>query len=792
MLVLPSKMNQPLLTHAPAVDSGNTVTDFLPMERQRGITIQSAAITFTWPPRVSLPPSTRPKTINLIDTPGHQDFRFEVDRCLPILDGAICILDAVKGVEAHTERVWASAHEHRVPRIVYVNKMDLDGASFHRSVMQVAARLGGWPLLCQIPWWSGDEFGGVIDVIEETGYRWNKNGQKMVVPRDKLLGSSTSDLAKNLATAREKMVETLAERDSDVMDAFLNQDITPKLLKKAIRNMIRSGDASVIPVFVGSSKNNIGVELLLDAVNDYLPSPNERPALEIKIDDESHVLQELMDKEAARHPAAQDYEEIAHKGAPHHHSKKQRDREPMVESVSSVFKIFEHPQQGILCFVRVYYGSLARNVPTYNTSLEEAEKPMGVLQIAASDTHDLQSLETGHIGALRGHKKSRTGDTLITVKPSQKPPPESLRAIKIRPPIIPPPVASLAILTYSTIVTKQLHEALETISREDPSLQWTHDEDSDEFIIQGMGKLHLEVVVDTLKKRFDGADKVTAGEVQVEYREALIEPSAPQTVVFDKALAGKQGKVTCTATARPITAAEQEYLAGADKSSQTLPPGFVEKDGNFFEIHMPGRSDKFNAFRKDILAGASGALARGPRRGSPLGNTHVTITLPAEGGHISSPSPGHFSSAARLAVQRALASAHEDSKICILEPVMLARITCPEQAARFVQHDISSSAEGQVLEVRDLTASASGSSTSDQIQLDRVWAPKDPYETETGTGRRARGEAIMRMVEIVARLPLKNTLDYDAHLRKRTSARHSMSTYFGSWDRVSGAREKEL
>jgi len=170
-----------LIRHLGNVDHGNTITDFLPIERERGITIQSAAVTFNWPPRSMCSPGQEPKTINLIDTPGHQDFRYEVDRCLPVLDGAVCILDSVKGVETHTERVWQSAQLSRIPRLVYVNKLDRDGASFKRSVLEVAVRLRTLPLLCQIPWWNKDEFVGVVDVVNQAGMKFSSSGAVSLV-----------------------------------------------------------------------------------------------------------------------------------------------------------------------------------------------------------------------------------------------------------------------------------------------------------------------------------------------------------------------------------------------------------------------------------------------------------------------------------------------------------------------------------------------------------------------------------------------------------------------------------
>lgn len=285
------------------VNAGNTVTDFLDLERDRGITIQSAAITFHWPLPEACQSGTCsevvPKAINLIDTPGHQDFRFEVDKCLPILDGAVCIIDAVKGVEAHTERVWASAQDHAIPRIVYVNKLDREGASFRKSVLEVASRLHAWPLVCQVPWWERGHFVGVIDIIDRVGYKWKSETQKVSYRGDTLqrVLSGNRQLAEEIETAREKLIESLAEFDESTMELFANDPslISSQDIKDGIRRTIRSGDGKAVPVLAGASVRHIGVEQLMTAIVDYLPSPDERPDPEIRVENKILRLSELLD-----------------------------------------------------------------------------------------------------------------------------------------------------------------------------------------------------------------------------------------------------------------------------------------------------------------------------------------------------------------------------------------------------------------------------------------------------------------------------------------------------------------
>ncbi|QGA14549.1 hypothetical protein EYB26_002204 [Talaromyces marneffei] len=283
------------------VDDGSTVTDFLPAERARGITIQSAAITFHWPPLAAdgtssgpsleelesqnLPRSRASHTVNLIDTPGHADFTFEVLRSLRILDGAVCILDGVAGVEAQTEKVWHQASVYQIPRVVYVNKLDRDGAAFGRTVREVGSRLQGWPAVCQIPWFEGGNgrFTGIADVISLQGLLWKEGGDGKSVKVFDLAGLENEDkrLAEELKHARVALVELLSEHDEDMVESFFEHEdhlkVPPMTILKSLRKCLLGPEAQkIIPVFAGSSFRNMGVQPLLDAVNNLLPGPSEK------------------------------------------------------------------------------------------------------------------------------------------------------------------------------------------------------------------------------------------------------------------------------------------------------------------------------------------------------------------------------------------------------------------------------------------------------------------------------------------------------------------------------------
>jgi len=745
------------------------MTDFLPLERERGITIQSAAITFLWPPKVMCSPGQEPKTINLIDTPGHQDFRYEVDRCLPILDGAVCILDSVKGVETHTERVWQSAQLSKIPRLIYVNKLDRDGASFRRSVLEAAARLRTVPLLCQIPWWNKDEFVGLIDVVNGLGMKFSSTGSLSLVSAASIAKENPA-LRAEMDKARLNLIETLSEYDDAIMEEFLQheKDIPSGSIKQAIRRLIMDGEARFSPVFAGSSFRNMGVQPLLDAVVDYLPQPSDRPELRVIAGSKTYTLSELL-------------EQAVKKRGHHHH-------QPPIVSLAHVFKVVDDPKRGILSFARVYHGTLSRNNQMWNSHIHGYEKAQNILHVSANDYQEIQQLSTGQIGAMTGLKSARTGDTLITFPGHHgQTAPEAFRNVRVKALETPPAVAFIAIEPYSRTASDKLEDALKRLSREDPSIRWDKDEKSQQLILSGMGLLHLEVAKDRLLSHYK-IDEGSAiwGDIEVEYSECLLAPTEPHRNIFDRSLQDKNGKAACTVSIDPLEAHHHE----------TMLESSVERDGNIIHIAIPLPDNTElerlpfdpELVRQQLLNGVIAGLARGPRRNTPVRRCHVDITFDPTNDFFGPASTGgHITNAALHAVKGALREAHDKGHIGILEPFANIQIYCPEEASNVIQHDLVAARGGQVTEVlnSDFETQNDGG-----IDISKLYVPPDPYDSIQSL--RGPKKSVVRMLQINGKAPLKEMMKYDSQLRSMTGGRHSLQLSPGPFELVTGPRERAL
>jgi elongation factor G len=444
------------------VHDGAATMDWMEQEQERGITITSAATTTFW----------NGKRLNIIDTPGHVDFTIEVERSLRVLDGAVCVLDGNQGVEPQTETVWRQADKYHVPRVVFVNKMDKIGADFYRCVEEINTKVGGRPVCIQLPIGAESDFKGIIDLVR----------MKAVVWEDEALGAKyhdeeiPADLKDKAIEYRQALIEAAVELDDDVMAAYLDgvepDEATLKsLIRKAVRHI------TFIPVLCGSAFKNKGVQPLLDAVVDYLPSPVDRDAIK--------GVDVVSGEEMVRLP---------------------RDEDPFS---MLAFKIMDDPFVGSLTFARVYSGHLDSGTTVVNSTKDKKERIGRMLLMHANNREDIKEAYAGDIVALAGLKETRTGDTLCDINK-----PVILERMEF-----PEPVIEIAIEPKSKGDQEKLGLALAKLAAEDPSFRVSTDQESGQTILKGMGELHLDIKVDILRRTY----KVDAniGAPQVAYRERL-------------------------------------------------------------------------------------------------------------------------------------------------------------------------------------------------------------------------------------------------------------------------------
>ncbi len=448
-----------------SVDEGTTVTDWMVQERERGITIVAAAVSAEW----------KGYQINLIDTPGHIDFTAEVQRSLRVLDGGVVIFDAVQGVEPQSETVWRQADRYGVPRICFVNKMDRVGASYERSIQSIRERLGANPIQMQLPIGVESSFRGVVDLLEQKAIYWDDE-----LGREPRVTEIPAELREAAAEARAQLVERIAELDDELTIKFLEgEEITIPELKAALRRAVIAGKAT--PVFCGSSLRNRGVQPLLDAVVDYLPSPVDIPAVRGTNPDNPEEIVEL--------PASDD--------AP---------------LSALVFKIVTDPYVGRLAYFRVYSGVITQGQMVLNSTKGKRERIGRLLRMYADRREDITEVRAGDIGAVLGLKDTFTGDTLCS---------ES-RKIVLESISFPEPVISVAIEPKTSADQDKMGEALRKLAEEDPTFRVRTDENTGQTIISGMGELHLDIIVDRLVREF--RVQANVGRPRVAYRETITRP----------------------------------------------------------------------------------------------------------------------------------------------------------------------------------------------------------------------------------------------------------------------------
>ena len=505
------------------VHEGAATMDWMEQEQERGITITSAATTAFW----------REKRLNIIDTPGHVDFTIEVERSLRVLDGAVCVLDSNQGVEPQTETVWRQGDKYKVPRIVFANKMDKIGADFFKCLDDIKTRLGARPVAIQLPIGSEQNFKGIIDLVRMKGVVWD----------DESLGAKyhdidiPADLLEQAKKHREQMVEAAVELDDDAMTAYLEgKEPDEATLRKLIRKAVVTG--TFFPVLCGSAFKNKGVQPLLDAVVDYLPSPLDVPPIK-GVDDKGNEI-----------------------------VRKSSDSEPFA---ALAFKIMDDPFVGTITFCRIYSGTLASGTGVVNSTKERKERIGRMLLMHANNREDIKEAYAGDIVALAGLKEVRTGDTLCD---PQKP-------VILEKMDFPEPVIEIAIEPKSKADQEKLGVALTKLATEDPSFRVSTDQESGQTILKGMGELHLDIKVDILKRTY----KVDAniGAPQVAFREKITQ-RVEHSYTHKKQTGGSGQfaaiKILCepTAPGTPFEfvdeivggAVPKEYIPGVEKGLESV------------------------------------------------------------------------------------------------------------------------------------------------------------------------------------------------------------------------------
>jgi elongation factor G len=449
------------------VDEGTADMDWMQQEKERGITITSAATTCYW----------RDHTINIIDTPGHVDFTAEVERCLRVLDGVVVVFCAVGGVEPQSETVWHQADRYGVPRIAFVNKMDRIGADFFRVLEMMVSKLHTTPVPVQIPIGSENQFSGVVDLIRMKAIRWNPDDLGQTY-RFEDIPEEIADLAWE---HREKMLEELAGEDDELMEMYLEgEEIPEEMIRRVLRKATLSN--KFVPVMCGAALRNIGVQPILDAVVDYLPSPLDIPPIE----GEDPETGELIVRKAS-------------------------DDEPLS---ALIFKVIADPSVDRFIYARIYSGRLKRGQTVYNPGRKTRERVMRILRVHANKYRNISETFAGDIVALVGLKNSFTGDTIC----------DENHPILLEPMRFPEPVISIAIEPRSERERKKLEDTLKVLAVEDPTFSVEVDEESGQRIISGMGELHLEILVDRMIREF--GVQARAGKPQVAYKETITIPGS--------------------------------------------------------------------------------------------------------------------------------------------------------------------------------------------------------------------------------------------------------------------------
>ncbi|MFC1645257.1 elongation factor G [Patescibacteria group bacterium] len=660
------------------VHEGEATMDWMEQERERGITITSAATTCFW----------KDHQINIIDTPGHVDFTVEVERSLRVLDGAVAIFDGKEGVEPQSETVWRQADKYNVPRMCFINKIDKEGADFDNALKSIHDRLTPNAVAIQMPIGERDAFEGVIDLIKMKAYNFEGTMGEKVIEKE-----IPAELLEKAKTKREELVERVSETDEQLTDKYLGgEEITEEEIKIALRKAVI--DVKLIPVLTGTALRNKGVQLVLDAVLDYLPAPIDLPstkAIDANTGDDIEI--------------------------------KHSEDEPFA---ALAFKVATDPFVGQLTFFRIYSGKLKAGSYIYNSTKEQKERIGRILRMHSDQREEVEELGVGEIGALVGLKNTTTGDTLCDID----------KKVILEKMVFPEPVIDIAIEPKTKVDQERMGIALGKLSAEDPTFRVKTDEETGQTIISGMGELHLDVLVDRMKREFNVEANI--GQPQVAYRETIKGTSEAEGK-YIKQSGGRGQYGHCWIRIEPLVIEEG---AEEDEEKDSKKVGFEFsneiKGGTIPQEYIPH-------VEKGIVA----AMTNGVIAGYPM--VDIKATLYDGSFHDVDSSESAF----KVAGSMAFKSAARRANPILLEPIMKVVITTPEQFMGDVVGDVNAK-RGIVREIND------------------------------------RGEGNALIKEIESEIPLSAMFGYATQLRSMTQGRASYAMEFDKYAEVPANIAQEL
>lgn len=867
------------------VDSGSTVTDFLEQERERGITIQSAAVGPLWwtssTASSDKPAKSTAAAITLIDTPGHIDFTVEVERALRVADGCIIILDSVAGVEAQTMANWKIGQRYGVKsNLLFLNKLDRVGASVGKCLRAFKERIGEKPALVQLPIWASEEDGGVAGVVD-----------LLTLEENRFIGRAGEEISKGpiqdatLLTearkARHALVETLASLDETLMEELFSidapageephQHISASSIRASLRSLTIAG--KIIPTFVGSAAKNIGVQPLLDGVVDYLPSPDEAG----DVRDERGMGLGTVQGTSEKRPDSKG----GHKGkkrdakaravlapSPSGSAASQKgtaaaasdpplpSEQPTAAEAVSVnvkgsqlaalaFKVVWDKRRGPMTFVRVYSGALTKTTTLFNTATGTRERLNRLLLPFGSTYTEVDKLIGGQVGVLLGLRDTRTGDTLVDARDKSVDSTLRLRRVDV-----PPPVFSVSVEPHSKADEDAVNEALSMLVRTDPSLRLDAPGDdgaagtsafgaagTNQTILSGMGELHLEIAKDRLQNEF--GVKARIGSVRVSFRETIQEQQdagdgaggwSVVDEVIDKDMGGKRVKVGAKIAVRrlPEGTSGDESLGGNLVDIRLGSEGDEADQGNFESradakrsarqqatvqgahpsnrsgAAEDGESNKSNAstssiaedgldpeaLKRQVLAGITAALSRGPLSSHPLSQLEVRVSNVQTFSPEVSP-PKAISSILNSLVRKAVNQAGGQ----MMEPVMRVRIEMEEAFLGRVVGDVTAEQSGEIVDVEHEQAAAEGGVSADGADNDGLYIPDDMgggAGPEGSTSSSQPGPGPMQKTTVVALVPLTKLVSYSSRLRALTAGGGTYTMRLEGFRTVGEDRKKQI